>query len=261
MKSLLRLKKYILLVVAIVMANAIFSQNTIQINNTYGSLEDTVQVSVSIANSDEFVSFQFDVFLPEGFSYVSGSAQLSSRNVDHVVSITHLDGNAIRVLSYSLNNTPFMLNEGSVVSFCLGTPTQKGDYLIELDNGIIGNHESENILNSLVGGVINLSPTSFEGNKEKNDGVICYPNPFSEDLTVRILSDHFQQADMQVFDLKGVLMSTHQLELEEYQMNQFLFNSNELLGENPSEEIYLIHFIVSGSKHVVKKVQFQKTGL
>jgi len=92
--------------------------NTMLISSASMGPNQNFSIHVDISNSNEFVAFQFDLPLPSGFSYVSGSALLDpSRANGHLLEAIIIPGNKLRVLGYSNNNTPFIGITGSVCPF------------------------------------------------------------------------------------------------------------------------------------------------
>ena len=237
------------------------AQNIMQINNAQGVINSTVVVPISITNNEEFISFQCDVLLPDGFNYVAGSITLTPRSVDHVVNVTNTGSNTIRILSYSLNNTPFLLDSGIVANFNLTTPPTQGDYSIGINNGIIGNAESVNILDSIVVGEINLAPIGILENNLLEDSIRCFPVPFNENLTIQLDADFSQSVNIQVYNINGILLSNHKLGNKNTEINSFSFDTHSLLGNNPANGCYFIHFgFQDGNKEysIVKKIQLNK---
>lgn len=251
-------KLILLFLLAFIITTTINAQNIMQINNAWGAINSTIIVPISITNDEEFISFQCDVLLPDGFSYVPGSISLSSRSVDHVVNVTNIENNSIRILSYSLNNTAFLLDSGSVAQFSLSTPSIVGDYIVGINNGIIGNAESVNILDSLKSGEIILTPIGITEDDLPENKIKCFPNPFNENLTIQFDTDSPKQVDVQVFDLKGTPLSYHKLILNNIGINSISFGTHSLLGDKPPNGIYFIHFDFHNGNQaysIVKKIQ------
>ena len=238
-----------------------FAQNIMQINNSLGVINDTVSIELSIVNNQEFISFQCDILLPDGFNYIPGSVSLTSRSVDHVVNVTNIENNTIRILSYSLNNTAFLLDSGTVAKLNLTTPSSAGHYAVGINNGIIGNSESVNILDSVIGGEINLSTIGISENKFLKNKIICYPNPFSGNLSINIDADKSQLVQQYVFDIYGRLLSNHKLQISNDGINTISFTKHELLGNKPSSGTYLLYYRFLDEKKsysVIKEIQYNK---
>ncbi len=255
----LRLIISIVLIINVLPA-CIFAQNIMQINNVQGVIDKTVTVPISITNDEEFISFQCDVLIPDGFSYISNSIALTPRSVDHVVNVTNIENNTIRILSYSLNNTAFLLDSGIVAKFNLSTPSIEGDYIVGLENGIIGNAQSINIMDSIVAGEITLSLISVPENNAVEDKISCFPNPFNETLTIQLDVDYSQPVKLQVFDLKGMQLSNHNLRINTG-INNLSFNRQSLIGSNPPNGTYILHLSLQNKNQIysiVKKIQLKK---
>lgn len=256
-----KLKLVILLFLFAFVLTSTSAQNIMQLNNSWGAINSTIIVPISITNDEEFISFQCDVLLPDGFSYVPGSISLSSRSVDHVVNVTNIENNSIRILSYSLNNTAFLLDSGNVAQFSLSTPSIVGDYIVGINNGIIGNAESVNILDSLKSGEIILTPIGITEDDLPENKIKCFPNPFNENLTIQFDTDSPKQVDVQVFDLKGTPLSYHKLILNNIGINSISFGTHSLLGDKPPNGIYFIHFDFHNGNQaysIVKKIHLNK---
>jgi len=117
-------------------------------------------IQLEAENSDPFVAFQADIPIPAGFSYVDGSAQLNSSRISgHSLSASVVTGNILRLIGYSVGNTSFMGNNGSLVSFKFKSGTIPATYQFQINQPLIGNNLSVNILTSSMNGeVIVLAP-------------------------------------------------------------------------------------------------------
>ena len=239
----------------------ISAQNIMQIKNAQGVINSSVVIPISITNDEGFISFQCDVLLPDDFTYIPNSITLTPRSVDHVVNVTNIENNTIRILSYSLNNTAFLADSGDVATIGLTTPQYEGEFTIGINNGIIGNSESVNILDSIVNGDIAIGPIGINENNFEEDKIQCFPNPFTDIVTIQINSDNIQALKLQVFDVKGVLLSTHDVKINENESNSFSLNIHSLLGNNASNGSYFIHFAFNDGNQEyssVKMIQFKK---
>lgn len=256
------LKSILLIVLTIfVLAPSSYAQNIMQVDDANGTVNNNVTISLSVQNDEEFISFQCDVVLPDGFNYIPGSVSLTPRSVDHVVNVTNIEDNTIRILSYSLNNTTFLLDSGVVARFNLSTPSTEGDYFVGIENGIIGNAQSVNILDSLVDGEITLGPIGVAEINVLEDKIKCFPNPFNETLTIQLDVDYPQPVKLQVFDIRGVQLSEHDLQVNNTGINIFSIDIQSLLGSNPPSGTYLLHFNFLDKNHIFsieKKIQLKK---
>ncbi len=127
----------------------VFSPNYITVANVLAGAGTTTTLNISVENYNEFVGFQFDVVLPTGVTYINSSASLNqSRKQDHSILVSTLENGAIRILAFSLQQLPFLGNEGTVVSLGLSIDEGMaiGNYPIILENALLGNSNSQNIL-------------------------------------------------------------------------------------------------------------------
>jgi hypothetical protein len=107
-----------------------YGENIFIIHDAVGKPDSTVVIYVEIINDWDFVAYQFDLPLPEGFNYVAGSAANNpGRHVHGLIYSTMLGGtNVLRVIGFHLVNSPWSGNDGVVCSFALNTPDQTGVY-------------------------------------------------------------------------------------------------------------------------------------
>jgi len=142
----------------------LFAENVMISGDVSGNAQDTVIVEVDVENDDEFVGFQFDLPLPEEVTYLEDSAELSDRADQHVMVARIIDDSIFRVLCYSFNQTPFEGNDGTILNFRLILSADPGDYRLSLDNAIIANAESENILTNVQNGTLTIIAPDIEVN-------------------------------------------------------------------------------------------------
>jgi hypothetical protein len=73
-----------------------------------------------------------------------------------------------------------------VLNFRLVTGDQPGDYPITIEDAIIGNEDSQNILTGTGNGNIFMPGSFIPSNPASLIGVTLYPNPFSTELSIDI---------------------------------------------------------------------------
>lgn len=148
---------------------AVVGQNTMIISDYTGNVNDTITIAVEIENIDEFVGFQFDILVPDAADYLYGSAALTTRANGHALTATLMGTNTLRVISYSLNQLPFWGNNGPVVDFQLVLGSNPGIYVLELNNAIIANAQSQNILTEVQNGSLTLLAPDISANPNSLD--------------------------------------------------------------------------------------------
>lgn len=142
------------------------AQNIISIDSVFAQPQSEIQIFIYIENQDPFVSFQLDVPLNEGLSYASASTVLNPERANgHSISANMIAGNVLRIFAYSFSNNSFSGNSGWVARFDLETGTGPGEYPLNIQDGIIGDQNSQNILTGTVDGLLTivgpLSLTSY----------------------------------------------------------------------------------------------------
>jgi len=256
------MKKTIFTTLLILIGSGIlFAQNIMQIRNAEGAVNSNITISLSIQNDEEFISFQCDIVLPDGFNYIPGGVSLSPRSVDHVVNVTNIENNTIRILSYSLNNTAFLLDSGVVARVVIATPANEGNYVIGLENGIIGNALSVNIIDDVNNGEVTLGPIGIMEIDVLDDKINCYPNPFNDIITIQLDKGLTQPIKLQIFNVIGLQLSDHELNIDNPKKNTLRFDKQSLFGSKPSDGTYLFQFIVQDKDQIysiVKKIQLNK---
>jgi len=114
-------------------------------------------IQLEAENDSSFVAFQVDIPLPEGFKYVDGSAVLNvSRISGHVLSTSVLTGNILRLIGYSVGNVAFIGNSGTLVSFTFKSCALPATYSLTLNQPMLGNSHSNNILTSSTNGQVTV---------------------------------------------------------------------------------------------------------
>jgi len=127
--------------------------NTLEIIGGQTNENDTATITVNMVNDSAIVAFQIDIPLSNQLTYIVTSATLNSaRVVDHVLDAKLLSGDTLRILGYSVSNTPFSGNNGTIVTFKLYTGTIPGDYPLVLINPLVGDTSSTNVLTGSING-------------------------------------------------------------------------------------------------------------
>jgi len=150
-----------------------------------GNFRDSVEVSVEIENSDEFVGFQLDFIVPIQADYVEDSVELTDRSQEHILNAGVTNGNNLRILSYSLDQSPFAGNEGAVVRFLISLGESAGVFPFAIEDPVIVDADSRNILTSTQIGSLEISSDDEEVDIEsavKTQSFEIfqnYPNPFN----------------------------------------------------------------------------------
>ena len=143
-----------------------FAVNELHVQNASGISDETVTVNLTMNNMDDITGFQWEFNLPSQLEYVDGSFQLSDRKEDHSFVATLKDG-LLKVVCYSLTDTPFKGNDGNIASFDMiirgrnnVTVTPSKAVLSAMVKG-----EVTDVLSASYGGTVTVrSPRLYTGN-------------------------------------------------------------------------------------------------
>ena len=174
-----------------------FNPNYFSVTNLTTTNNSSASLSITAENFNPFVGFQMDILLPEGINYVTGSAALNaSRKQDHVLFVSELSERSIRLLAFSPGQLTFNGNSGNIISIDIATDDNitPGFYPVTLENAIMGDQTSQNILWATNSGTIEVSALSSIGMKVflegayltgqmtsnlKNNGLLPLNQPFN----------------------------------------------------------------------------------
>jgi len=252
------MKITLLLCVLLLSTSAIlYSSNILQIHDAQGFQNDTIDIFIEINNDDPFIAFQFDLPLPNQFSYVANSTSLVGREVDHVIIANIVGNDTLRILSYSPSNTSFLGNSGMIASFDLVAGQQTGSFLLEPQDGIISDSNSSNILTDIINGEIIIEPfTDIDNQLVMHNEIIdiaTYPNPFTESnmITLKVDNCHIEQKpEVIIYNNRGQFVKRLSPQNVTYNQNeQWYYNwdgSNDTGNKVPSGS-YLIKAVFSNN--------------
>ncbi|MDP8269251.1 MAG: choice-of-anchor D domain-containing protein, partial [Candidatus Tenebribacter davisii] len=249
----------------------LFSQNTMFIPDVFGVAEDTISVSVHVNNAEDFVAIQTDIQLPVEVNYVENSGILTDRIQDHILSISLLENNLLRIFIYSLSNSTFLGNTGSILDFQIVLGTIPGNYQLELIDPIIGNASSQNILTDFTNGNLTLYGPDINLNAESlnfgevpltsyADRSVVVSNPGNLPLEIlRIYTDntYFEVLGDTTLTISAgnsstIMIRFNSLEKGNFQ-NQLFFLSNDPDEPSVSVTLHAIAFAVN-ELHVMDAV-------
>lgn len=118
-------------------------------------------LTFSINNMEPFTGFQFDLLLPSPMTYFEGSAVLSGRKTNHIVSASIIAGNKLRVVAYSANKQVFSGTGGNVLTLNFLVVGTGGYYSLNLSNVVIGDTLGENCLSDTFNGALQIAAPYF----------------------------------------------------------------------------------------------------
>lgn len=143
-----------------------FAVNELHCGNMFSYSGSQANLSLSINNMEAFAGFQFDLQLPSSLTFIPGSAQLSGRKTNHLVSANVLSGNVLRVIAYSVDNQAYSGNTGNVVSMSFAVKGTGGWYPLNLSNVIIGDAFGQNTVSASYNGSEEIAAANISCNMD-----------------------------------------------------------------------------------------------
>ena len=120
--------------------------NYLSVNDTIAFRHEVIVVPVKMFNEADVISFQTDIFLPEGLEllqedgeYIIDPSERMTRT--HSIMSDNVSNGSIRVLCYSSNYKPFTGNSGDDLFYLTlkVADDAEGDYTIQLKNTLLTN--------------------------------------------------------------------------------------------------------------------------
>lgn len=135
------------------------ADNVVAVSSASGHPGDEVTLQLSLSNTDAVVALQTEIPLGDNLTYVANSVELNAdRITDHSVTAAVVGGN-LRIYVYSLSLTPFVGNEGTLLSFTLKLKNEPGDNTIDVSVSKLSNASGEAVSFTANNGVVTiLSP-------------------------------------------------------------------------------------------------------
>lgn len=151
-----------------------FAVNEVHCGSMFAYSGTEANLSLSINNMEAFTGFQFDLQLPASLTYQQGSAILTNRKTNHVVSATVLSGNILRIIAYSANNQGFSGNSGNIISMRFFVNGTGGWYSLNLNNVIIGNSSGQNIVSASYNNNLEIAAANIISNSDLIYGDVSF---------------------------------------------------------------------------------------
>jgi hypothetical protein len=179
--------------------------NEIIIQNSGGMPGDSVTIRVEISNSEPFISFQFDVLLPDSVYYIDNSLELSDRSANHVIMGNMVDDHLLRVISYSPDNSLFIGDSGMIATFRLKIGNITGEFNLVPEDAVIGNQNSQNILTGTQGGILSVHPQGigYYPMSDQQTNCYLYPNPYSGSFWMHLELDSRAKVSIDLLNAMG----------------------------------------------------------
>ena len=164
-----------------------FAVNELHVQDASGVSDSEVEVGVTMNNMDDIVGFQMEFELPAALEYVDGSFVLNaSRKQDHTAA-TSLDGNTLRIISYSPTSKAFTDNDGVLATFRVKLTGRYG-VTLEPSKAILTaviNRQTVDVLSAKYGGRINIQSPQINANSTLAFGDVPVTADVEQTYTIR----------------------------------------------------------------------------
>lgn len=142
-----------------------FAVNEVHTGAVTGSSSSTGTLEFALNNMEPFTGFQFDLVLPAPLTYKAGSGQLF-RAQDQTLSVSQLNAQTLRILVFSAENKPFTGKDGKILSLDFLLKGTAGYYPIGINNVVLANSVTENILSASYDGYLVITSPDIDANNE-----------------------------------------------------------------------------------------------
>lgn len=238
----------------IILVIEVTSENIVSVKDTTIWVNQIFPLTIEMSNTDTIVGFQLDVELPTAIEYID-SFSVSSRLKSHQVNIRYINESTVRILSYSITNSPITGKSGPVVKIFCCASEQTGVFEVRLKNGILANPYSCNVLDSLRNGLIQIiEQNDILDHNERNvkTEIYLYPNPFNGQLNINFYSYPKEPVKIYFYNILGEMIF-HKI----FPPEQTGWKENSTMVSNLPSGNYIV-IIKLGSKCIKKKITLVK---
>ena len=144
------------------------ADNIFSASSASGHPNDTVQIQLSLSNTDNVVAFQAEIPLGNSLSYIPNSCVLSSRSNGHTITASVVNG-VLKIFSYSLSLSSYSGNSGVLATFRLRLGNEPGNINLTLNNTRLSNSTGQAITHTTNNGVITLLSPKIRINNPQID--------------------------------------------------------------------------------------------
>ena len=122
----------------------------------------SIKLPIELVNEDEIISFQCDLYLPDGITItdVDGKYDITlnnSRNSDFMLNYNKLSDGTLRIIGISFTSTPIKGNSGELINIGLDISSDcSGEYTIEVKDIIMSDINGKEIVASDIIGSLNV---------------------------------------------------------------------------------------------------------
>ena len=172
-----------------------FAVNELHVEDASGVADSMVTISLRMNNMDPITGLQFDFNMPEQLEYVDGSFMLSDRKADHQLTVSMKD-RMLRAIAFSLSDTPFSGNDGTIATFKVKLNGRYGTSLGAQKAILTANIKGKetNVLSNQYSGYVNIQSPSMSATDYINMGRI----PITQDAKATFSISNYGSAPLRI---------------------------------------------------------------
>ena len=235
--------------------------NTIAISDTIAYVDSIVTLHIDVDNCEEFVAFQVDLILPDGLDFIEDSEQLTSRAQDHLIQANYVGEDTLRIISFSMNSLPFNGDSGAVAYIEFHVNLDEGLYPLILENGLLANVNSENILDEMINGQLEVLPvtSSYQENIVPLKFTVSknYPNPFNPTTKIDYALPTESDVVLSIYNIKGQLVKKIKQKDQPAGYHHFYWHGKDNSTKSVASGVYFYR-IKAGKHQKTKKMLLLK---
>lgn len=176
----------------------VYAVNEIQVGSGNGEINTEIEIPVVIENMEPFNGFQFDIVLPNNFSFVQNSITTTNRLNGHSLSASAIGNNTIRFLAFSTNNSDFNGNDGEVFRFKVKPNVSSGTYTLRIQDAILSHTTLGNIVSDVYNGSVRIDAPNLYISPSN----ISYGNvPITETRETDLRLTNYGSAQLQIHEI------------------------------------------------------------
>ena len=140
----------------------VFAVNELHLGGENVVLGEPFEVTLAANNMEPFSAFQLDVVLPEGVSLVADSEVWSGRESDHMLALSQVGPNTVRLLGFSPSNAEFSGADGELCTFQLLSNESANSVALGVDNGLMSNVALGDVMSAAYGVTLSQAYPPFK---------------------------------------------------------------------------------------------------
>lgn len=156
-------KILIILSTLLLCAFASYADNALTLSSASGHPGDTVEIALSLENTDGIVAIQLDIPLGTSLSYIAGSCVHTGRTNGHDLTASVVNG-TLKIITYSLSLSPYTGNSGEVLRFKLKLGNQPGTIVLEPSQAVVSAANGNSLEASVNNGSVTLLTPEIQVN-------------------------------------------------------------------------------------------------